>query len=74
MNNKQELHVLRSIRSAWCGKRNIGNMSSDELDIAEELELHRLIKESTYKGSKWYELTEMGQERLYKLNGLRLGV
>jgi hypothetical protein len=74
MNNEQERRLLRTVSGAWCGKRNVGNMTPEEIDLTGQLIKEKLIKTSTYKNSEWCELTETGIKRLFHLNGLGLGV
>ena len=74
MSKEEECRILRSVASAWCGHRNVGNIRLDEIDVVTHLIKKKFIKTSIYKDSEWCELTNVGQERLYYLNGLRLGV
>jgi hypothetical protein len=69
MYNKLEHSVLRSIGAGFGGMRNVGNIRSDEIEITEKLIKEKLIKISIHKDSEWYELTNKGQEKLYRLNG-----
>ena len=74
MNNEQERRLLRTISGAHAGKRNVGNMDAEEIELAGQLIKEKLVKTSTYKDSEWCELTETGIKRLFPLNGLGLGV
>jgi len=74
MNNKQECKLLRTIARAYGGKRNVGNMKPEEIDLAGQLTKENFIMTSTYKNSEWCELTKTGLERLYYLNRLNLEV
>ena len=69
MYNKLEHSVLRSISASWGGRRNVGNIRSDEIEIIGKLIKEKFIKLSIHKDRKWYELTNKGQEKLYRLNG-----
>jgi hypothetical protein len=72
MNIGSEKLLLRSIASAHAGQRNVGNFSKKEraqlLIAVGQGNVHTYHDDRRWQ---WARLTEVGLQRLYKLNGLK---
>lgn len=72
MNIETEKLFLRRVAASWACRRNIGGFSKEELKQLQALRIQAKVYTSKDdEGSTWVMLTESGQERLYKLNGMK---
>jgi hypothetical protein len=70
MNIETEKLFLRRIAASWGNKRNIGGFNEEERAQLQAMRIQGKVHTTKMDGSTWVMLTELGQARLYELNGI----